>query len=793
MTLDPCRSEVLAAPWLDPAAFDNVETTPAARRNGWLRDRLARFQASAEVDSHWRAVWPDPAEALWQRWCDLARERVEVVGPTFRLRPDLDQPGREILAWRQLSLRVPSGVILAAACPAGVRPPERLSLLPQWLAPQSPVAHLHVHLKASPRFDDVWAHLMSGRRGDDIDKVPPGFATEQWRNLLVAAAALRVLLAQPGSVMAGSNPTPLIQTLWSDPLVQRDIALAIPVLLNLGSGPAANSYWRARVRGAVRDHARVNNANRANQSRVRLPDPIDNGQPWPEGAMLSRWFKALTADRGGLAKEWGGLFCQYLRVQCRLHQFLVHDPTEQGLTAFVETFDRLKPYRAGLNDGQLIKTACTEPDLPTLGACELRISPDTPFALGKKVKQLENDKLPVDKSYILHFGRDLDADRGLEKTHRHLRIASRNIQRAIARVPERLRWLRALDLAGNERAGPLWVAAGVLQETRRRSDEIAAQNAAQNSLPPMRMTLHVGEDYAHLASGLRAIHEPLLWKLLRPGDRLGHAVALAVDPKNWAAMHPRVPMPRHVRLLDLAWMLGMIAGTNRAGIRHRSGDTIPGDAEPRFREELRQHLRMLKLQDDLDVTHFHRTLIELPSLVAWSDPNTFCPDPLRAMFISWCRQRLPAHRMPVAPQHPLDEVIDVDTVVDVPVLQALSQQLRLQIAGMQLGIELNPSSNQIIAGNANPLDQPAFRLHPLQDSEGMALPVTINADDPLTFATCLADEFAYAWAGLVATGATSPAVARSWLEEAARASWRWRFTAAPPDTAARATEGNSTP
>lgn len=46
-------------------------------------------------------------------------------------------------------------------------------------------------------------------------------------------------------------------------------------------------------------------------------------------------------------------------------------------------------------------------------------------------------------------------------------------------------------------------------------------------------TYHVGEDFRHLLSGLRAIDETLSMLAYQPGDRLGHAIALGIDPNVW--------------------------------------------------------------------------------------------------------------------------------------------------------------------------------------------------------------------------------------------------------------------
>ncbi|MEM6797085.1 MAG: hypothetical protein AAF725_24135, partial [Acidobacteriota bacterium] len=47
------------------------------------------------------------------------------------------------------------------------------------------------------------------------------------------------------------------------------------------------------------------------------------------------------------------------------------------------------------------------------------------------------------------------------------------------------------------------------------------------------MTYHVGEDFRHLLSGLRAISEVVDFLEPQPGDRLGHGTALALSPEKW--------------------------------------------------------------------------------------------------------------------------------------------------------------------------------------------------------------------------------------------------------------------
>jgi len=78
-------------------------------------------------------------------------------------------------------------------------------------------------------------------------------------------------------------------------------------------------------------------------------------------------------------------------------------------------------------------------------------------------------------------------------------------------------------------------------------------------LPLLRATYHAGESFHHPVSGLRAIHEAMVFCDLRPGDRIGHGMALAIDPAAWLARcGPQPLLPRGERFDDLVWTLHLL-------------------------------------------------------------------------------------------------------------------------------------------------------------------------------------------------------------------------------------------
>jgi hypothetical protein len=82
---------------------------------------------------------------------------------------------------------------------------------------------------------------------------------------------------------------------------------------------------------------------------------------------------------------------------------------------------------------------------------------------------------------------------------------------------------------------------------------MAARHLHGRSLPSIRMTAHAGEDFVHLLTGLRYVDEAIEYFPLLEGDRIGHGMALGVDPREWAQHASRLPMMREERLFDLVW------------------------------------------------------------------------------------------------------------------------------------------------------------------------------------------------------------------------------------------------
>ena len=741
---------------------------------------------------------PDHLSRAWSQGQDIlaglrhhAKTLLCTAHEGWRLVTDPRVPGREILKWRFISLCLPVGLLLAATTKRGARPALRVDLLPRSVEPSDASAHLHIHVGAASSFEGLWSNFMSRRipgsrefRGavKGAIMLPRGISQDEWLGLLTRAALVRRILKHLSLEWALSIDEGIARAYGEEP----DFATIRRAVDELAEGKVqeTTTLREALLRKLAAARPTAASSQRGLESLDDLwqADTIADGYPWPEGRMMALLFDRLEdIPNARLA----GLFVQYLRIKSMLYRLLVHYPTEGGLSSFSHTFKQKSPYRTGLE--MLLPEFCLSEAAISLRGLEVRNAPPpTTSEIRLQCKNLikladqreEAIGYPIEVGWIFHFIRDPKEPKSAKTGARYSSLyraighSARVLRRALcARPRELLPVIRGLDLAGVEREGPLWVALPHLLGLRDLSDDICAQT----DLAPLHVTLHVGEDFLHLASGLRAVHEPFVWGLMQRGDRLGHALALGLDADNWCRSHPIVTMPRWERILDLSWMIAAL--TDRLAYLRISED-LPGLALARMHDELRVHAERCHLEfgPDSFVDLFTRDLGARGSLPRLLDLG-YTPgrgDPLYLL-----HQRLLGSS---AVQGRLDELVEVETAGENNVLTELSRGIASMIGLMQIAIEVNPTSNLLIGGLEHPLQQPIFQLHPLDGDHGTALPITLNADDPLTFATNLSDEIAYTWAALTLTADVAPGYARAWIAEAARTSWNARFTLPRPTT-----------
>jgi hypothetical protein len=281
------------------------------------------------------------------------------------------------------------------------------------------------------------------------------------------------------------------------------------------------------------------------------------------------------------------------------------------------------------------------------------------------------------------------------------------------------------------------------------------------------MTVHVGEDYVHLLSGLRRVDEAVEHLRLGEGDRIGHGVALGTDPREWARRAGRIPLTREERLFDLVWEWNWYAregGDPHGGRLHaldyeiaRLARQVFGQSLPAPRHTLWELVADLHDPEALRAVRFPGG----PASAAGLGPR-----------LELLHDYLTLARVFTAGR----EVVWVDPAAESEVLAGLQAGLRRKVAGRGITVEVNPTSNLLIGDLHDLARHPLWRLRPPRpDPEFPPVHVCLGSDDPVTFATHLRQEYQLVHDALVLADLPESA-ARQWLEQARSAGMDTRFT-----------------
>jgi hypothetical protein len=112
-------------------------------------------------------------------------------------------------------------------------------------------------------------------------------------------------------------------------------------------------------------------------------------------------------------------------------------------------------------------------------------------------------------------------------------------------------WFRGLDVAGDENGLRIECFAPILRWLR---SGFMSRSEGARAGSGFHLSIHAGEDYAHPASGMRHIDETVIFCEMRDGDRLGHALALGIEPTVWAERQGEMLLPLDEHLDNLVWL-----------------------------------------------------------------------------------------------------------------------------------------------------------------------------------------------------------------------------------------------
>jgi hypothetical protein len=590
----------------------------------------------------------------------------------------------------------------------------------------------------------------------------------------------------------------------------------------------------------------------------------------PETVFIQRALERIKQDKRH-DSDFARLFWQIVRVRCLLYRHVVQRPLTPGLQWFVRFFSRIKPLRKNISETVLLNTAAhlsgranglrsLEVRLGTeksISACWKKVCDVEDLATSRNVQQglrlfrrLELQVGPAEKPQaanievgaLFHFSRKrgggwefgrpnaygLDhsypgmlgtgskrlTDAGNPTGFRFARFYMEQRRHAQALVsvlethPSALRTFRGVDLCTDEAGVPVWVMAPLVRWVRAAGHEAAVQLRRRGiTIPPPRTSIHAGEDFVHLLTGLRRLDEAVTYLSLERGDRLGHGLSLGIDPSIWFDRVGRVVQTREERLFDLVWEWGCYIGSQGILVANERLDYLEPeilrlaafifgwscrpedllDLANKIHDEHELGLQGFPDQPTLGALRSHPTEVRTETNGGKPKGRLLLWEYLHDESV-WRNGRVP-------------EIIDLRTVKhELLALKRLQDGLRRKIGKQGLVIEVNPSSNLLVGDLGNFLEHPLWRLRPVApyyDGKWYKLPqylgrslvrllqkrsslsVCIGSDDPLTFATELRHEYQLLFDAMILMG-HSHEEAMKWIDEARDAGMQSRFTL-PPD------------
>jgi hypothetical protein len=349
--------------------------------------------------------------------------------------------------------------------------------------------------------------------------------------------------------------------------------------------------------------------------------------------------------------------------------------------------------------------------------------------------------------------------------------------------PDKLLCIRGLDVCTDELGVPTWVLRPLLRYVRQCAQQAREQLRydLRLQLPALRTTIHAGEDFVHLLTGLRNLHQTIMHFELSSGDRIGHGLALGIDALHWSQKSNRVPITIECRLRDLIWELSW----------YRAEGTEPRTGRWHWVEEEVSRLTECVLGKPVPwqvLFEAHNLLLDgdaLSCLLGFPDnPSSPLAHRLRQ---SGGNFELDAHAIAYLYLTDADvfrkshQVLWVDHLSEASVVEQLQKELRKKVCEAGLTIEVNPTSNLLIGDFHDLVHHPLWRLKPPKPVSGLpSVSLSIGSDDPLNFATTLPEEFQFVFDAALLAG-LSHDDASTWLDQVRQTGLTTRFTMpAPP-------------
>ncbi len=415
-----------------------------------------------------------------------------------------------------------------------------------------------------------------------------------------------------------------------------------------------------------------------------------------------------------------------------------------------------------------------------VGYIEARITPKTNVnkfrqsikQFDKEIKGINNNETSPNWYYICHFIKKKDSvfsqgEPWQQERHHNLREEIKkqiiSLMRLREESPQVAQRILAIDAANSELHCRPEVFAQAYRYTRTRfkytlppdsiEREFLKYQFGITELQSLKYTFHAGEDFFDITDGLRAIDEAVCLLDLQHGDRLGHCLAMGIDPMNfYKYCHRSVVAPNLLFLDNIVWLKYKLRHYDIA-ISPIIEDFMENKYEELFfkiygnnKSSTRSYYLSMRLRGDNPNCYINGRYKKPVMPIGW---EATCLDSRSeakesrddenavALYSQYHYNKKVRETGEEVSDFLLPEGFDM-------IIKELQDHMIDDLTNQQIIVECCPTSNFKIGHFHQYIEHPIFRFFDvgLSSESKHQLPVTINTDDQGIFATSLDNEYA---------------------------------------------------
>lgn len=493
-----------------------------------------------------------------------------------------------------------------------------------------------------------------------------------------------------------------------------------------------------------------------------------------ERSLLYRWFRGYFLDKDGFRQD-TDLMLLYLVIKSKLRREFVQTNPLRGFENFQE-YDHVKDgfrgrivNQKGEEKGSLYQEILYRYAVQTSVGSEGRINLEARMTPGSinRFRQMDFHKsifagnqpylaegVQANVTFITHFIKGKDDNDSSERRHSSVRSNLERQTKNLKEIIDHQEELEGPNLVGIDAAG---------SELNCRPEVFAPYFRYLRFHNLRNFTFHAGEDFFDLIDGLRTVEETISFMDYKTGDRIGHGLALGLDPRSfYESRHFNMIAPKQILLDNLVWLKYIAAEHDLRlnpktlllvdGEFSRLSDDLGYTSVTSGMTDIHRYYSAMRMRGDLYNPSGDSELAEkeanfiFPSEVLFSPVS---PDRDRVRKISrilWehyessaeCRKD--GNKVMVLKVH---ESFAEDVAL---VQSALLKDLEKRC----IVIETNPSSNLKIGRFSRYDEHPVLHFHDIssEDKSGTSMIASINTDDKGIFSTSLKNEYSLIAAAL---------------------------------------------